>query len=187
MRIRILLSKKHIRKCEISSQIKVISDILLYKYVKYQINILLAGKAGDKMDMSLEIRPESGFLHVDVMGEFSLQEAKRTFLEMLEAVAQHQVEKVLLDGQRLKGDPTTMERFYYGEFAADAVRQFEDRGVSVATQFAYVLQEPQLDPQRFGETVAVNRGMFVKAFDNLEDALEWLGIAPANKPDAGDA
>jgi hypothetical protein len=27
--------------------------------------------------------------------------------------------------------------------------------------------------------------MFVKAFDSLEDALEWLGIAPANKPDEG--
>ena len=148
---------------------------------------MLAGKADDKMDMSLEIRPESGFLHVDAMGEFSLQEAKRTFLEMLEAVAQHQVKKVLFDGRGLKGEPTTMERFYCSEFAADAVRQFKDRGVSLATQFAYVLQEPQLDPRRLGETVAVNRGMYLKVFDNLEDALGWLGIAPANKSGAGDS
>jgi hypothetical protein len=28
--------------------------------------------------------------------------------------------------------------------------------------------------------------MLVKTFDNLEDALGWLGIAPANKRDAGD-
>ena len=40
--------------------------------------------------------------------------------------------------------------------------------------------------RRFGETVAVNRGMYVKTFDNPDDALGWLGIAPANNPDAGD-
>ena len=138
------------------------------------------------MDMLLEIRPESGFLEVSAMGKFSLEEAKRTFLEMLEAVARYKVEKVLFDGRRLTGDPKIMERFYYGEFAADSVFKFRDRGVSPATKFAYVLKEPVLDPRRFGETVAVNRGMYVKAFDNLEEALGWLGIAPPNKPDAGD-
>ncbi len=110
----------------------------------------------------------------------------RTFLEMLEAVAQHKVKKVLFDGRELTGDPNTIERFYYGEFAAKAVMSFADRGVSPRIQFAYVVPAPMLDPERFGETVAVNRGMFVKAFDNLEDALRWLGIAPANKPEAGD-
>jgi CheY-like chemotaxis protein len=139
------------------------------------------------MGMILEIRAESGFLHVDATGKFSLEEAERTFLEILEAVAQHKVKKVLFDGRRITGNPKTMERFFYGKFAADAVRKFEDRGVSYWTQFAYVLEEPVLDPLRFGETVAVNRGMNVKTFDNLEDALQWLGIAPANnrRRDAG--
>jgi hypothetical protein len=121
------------------------------------------------------------------MGQFSLKEAKRTFLEMLEAVALHKTKKVFFDGRKLTGKPETMERFYYGEFAAQTVAHFAERGVSLATQFAYVLKEPVLDPQRFGETVAVNRGMFVKAFDSPEAALQWLGLAPADKPDAGDA
>jgi hypothetical protein len=120
------------------------------------------------------------------MGEFSLKEAKRSFLEMLDAVARYKVKKVLFDGRSITGNPETMERFYYGEFAAKAVIEYSDRGVARTTQFAYVLEYPVLDPGRFGETVAVNRGMHVKVFDNLEDALEWLGIAPADKPDAGD-
>ena len=78
-----------------------------------------------------------------------------------------------------------MERFFYGEFAAQEIAKFADRGVSRATQFAYVLEAPVLDLHRFGETVAVNRGMYVKVFDNLQDALEWIGIAPTKKPDAG--
>jgi hypothetical protein len=47
--------------------------------------------------------------------------------------------------------------------------------------FAYVLKEPVLDPQRFGQTVAVNRGMNVKTFDNVEQARTWLGL-PSTKP-----
>ena len=139
------------------------------------------------MSMKLEICLESGFLRVGAVGEFSLREAKRTFLEMLDAVARHKVRKVLFDGRGLVGEPETMERFYYGEFAAKAVAKSADHGkLSRSTQFGYVLEEPVLDPQRFGETVAVNRGMIVKVFDNLQDALGWLGILPANKPDAGD-
>lgn len=137
------------------------------------------------MSMILTISAESGFLHVGAVGTFSLVEAKRTFIETLEAVARNKVGKVLFDGRGLVGNPKMMERFYYGEFAAQTVAKFKDRGVSRATQFAYVLEPPMLDPERFGEIVAENRGMFVKAFDDLDDALKWLGIAPANKPDGG--
>ena len=136
--------------------------------------------------MILETRAEPGFLYAEVAGDFSLEEAERTFREILEAVARHRVERVLFDGRKLTGNPTTLERFYYGAFVAKSVARLSDRGVSPATQFAYVLTEPILDRRRFGETVAANRGMFVKAFDNLEDALGWLRIAPAKKPDAGD-
>ena len=41
--------------------------------------------------MKLEVCPDSGFLRVGAVGEFSLGEARRTFLEMLEAVALHKV------------------------------------------------------------------------------------------------
>ena len=139
------------------------------------------------MSMLLEIRPESGLLNVDATGKFSLKEAKRTFLELIEAVALHKAKKVFFDGRKLIGKPEIMERFYYGEFAARAVWDFAERGVSPATRFAYVLKEPVLDPGRFGETVAVNRGMAVRAFDNPEEALQWLGIATAKKPHARDS
>ena len=137
------------------------------------------------MGMIFKISAGSGFLHVSATGEFTLGEAKRTFLEVLDALARHNYEKVVIDGRKLTGEPKTIERFYYGEFAAQAVASF--RGVSRASKFAYVLEPPVLDPGRFGETVAVNRGMNVKAFENLEDAFGWLGLAPAKKPDEVDA
>lgn len=125
--------------------------------------------------MILRISAESGLLRVIAIGEFSSEEAERTFLEILDAVARHKTEKILFDGRELKGEPDTIERFLYGKFAAQSVvRDIRERGLRFAPQFAYVLQEPVLDPQRFGETVAANRGMWVKAFDNIEDALGWL-------------
>jgi hypothetical protein len=117
---------------------------------------------------------ESDLLTVVVTGEFSLEEAKRTFLQMLEAIALHKSKKVLLDGREVMGNPETMERFYYGKFAAQKVVASAKRGVSVATRFAYVLREPLRDPRRFGETVAVNRAMNVKTFHNPEEAFQWL-------------
>ena len=138
------------------------------------------------MSMLLEIHPEPRLLRVVATGAFSLGEGKRTFLQMIEAVHLHKREKVLFDGRTVIGNPTTMERFYYGEFAAYTVADLAAAGFSQTTQFAYLLHEPVCDPARFGETVAVNRGMRVKAFDNPDDALGWLGIAPTANSDAGD-
>jgi hypothetical protein len=126
------------------------------------------------MSMCQEIRPDSDFLRVCVTGEFSLEEAKRTFLEAMEALALHSTKRVLLDGRTLTGNPRTIERFYYGEFVAETAVRYQTQSASVPPRFAFVLTEPVLDPERFGETVAANRGMLIKVFDNLEEAFEWL-------------
>ena len=127
---------------------------------------------------------ESGLLKVDASGEFSLEEAKRGFLEMLEAVVQYQAEKVLFDGRNLKGEPAHIERFYYGYFAAtETINLMAKYRMGRAPQFAYVIHEPLRDQGRYGETVAVNRGMNVKTFETLEEASEWLRLPLPHKPD----
>ena len=126
------------------------------------------------MELTLSNRADRGFLHATLSGEFSLAEAKRTFLQILESVELNKAKKVLVDGRTINGKPTTMERFYYGEFVANAVAELRQRVELDLPIFSYVLLEPVLDPNRYGETVALNRGMFVKTFDNLDDALEWL-------------
>jgi hypothetical protein len=135
--------------------------------------------------MVLQISVESGCLRVRATGEFSLAEAESTFLEVLGALERHKVGKVLFDGRELKGNPETLERFYFGAFAARGVAEYAVRNRCAFPEFAYVLQIPVLDPERFGETVAMNRGMRVRAFDNFKDACGWLGIASANPPEPG--
>lgn len=118
-------------------------------------------------------------LYVLADGEFDLDEAKRTFGEVVQEITHNKSKKVLFDGRSISGEPKIIERFFYGEFAADAVRRpIESGAIAVSPQFAYILLHPVLDPERLGETVAVNRGMTVKTFDNLADGMAWLGLAP---------
>ena len=138
------------------------------------------------MRMVLQMLSESGCLYAKASGEFSLGEAESTFLEVVEEMERCKAGKVLLDGRAVNGDPKTVERFYYGEFAAGAVAEYAVRNGCAPPEFAYVLHVPILDPNRFGETVAANRGMRLKVFDDLELARDWLGIGPASAPHPGE-
>ena len=126
--------------------------------------------------MTVQTIPQSDVLHVAAGGPFSLSEAKRTFIDVLHVIEELRLSKVLFDGRQISGNPTIIERFYYGEFVADEVSKLAQRGWNGAPpQFAYVLGEPVLDPLRLGETVAVSRGMHVRAFETREEAIVWLG------------
>jgi hypothetical protein len=125
------------------------------------------------MSIQQKMHFQSGLLNVDASGEFSLEDAKQAFLEMLGAVAQYKAEKILFDGRNVKGKPEDMERFYYGEFAARETQRMVVEH-KIVPRFAYVINEPLRDKTRLGETVAVNRGMIVKVFETPEDAIEWL-------------
>ena len=70
------------------------------------------------MSIQQNMHFESRLLSVDASGEFSLEDAKRAFPELLGAVAYYKAEKIMLDGRNVRGKPGDMERFYYGEFAA---------------------------------------------------------------------
>ena len=118
----------------------------------------------------------SDLLSVDASGDFSLEDAKQAFIEMLRAVAQYQAVKIILDARNMRGNPKDMERFYYGEFAANQTRRIVAEH-NIVPRFAYVMHEPLRDQARLGETVAVNRGMIMKVFEAPEDAIEWLNKA----------
>jgi hypothetical protein len=135
----------------------------------------------------VEIHPGPGALRAVVSGEFSMDEAKRTFLEILDAAARHRAGKVLIDGRELKGEPNIIQRFLFARFAAHAVASYPKRDAPRTSQFAYILREPMFEPRRFGETVAVNRGMWVRSFDNSDEALEWLGWRAADPAPGGRA
>jgi len=88
------------------------------------------------MSLQQEMHFESGLLRVEARGEFSLDEAKRGFIEVLEAVARYEAEKVLIDGRKVTGKPEVIERFYYGVFAAEETSRL-GKEHRVFPRFAY--------------------------------------------------
>ena len=130
------------------------------------------------MSMNMNVTPRKQFLHICVTGDFSLAEANDCVVEMFEALADHGVQKVLVDCRELKGDPTTLERFLHATFAVQEMDRFSSMGVFRGTRFAYVGVKPLIDKHHFGEKVATNRGLNVKVTLSTHDALQWLDIEP---------
>jgi len=116
---------------------------------------------------------EQGVFNAVLIGEFELERAQDQFIELLDEAVARGTTKVLVDGRQMTGKPTDFERFLYGEFVASATLDVLFRH-NLRLKFAYIIHEPLRDPERFGENVAVNRGMNVKTFEEKNEAVAWL-------------
>ena len=116
---------------------------------------------------------EQGIFNAVIVGAFELTLAQQQFLEILDEALHNSATRVLIDGRQITGDPTAFQRFLYGTFAACATLEVLHTH-NMRMKLAYIIHEPLRDPERFGETVAVNRGMNVKTFEDRNEAVEWL-------------
>jgi hypothetical protein len=126
--------------------------------------------------MFIETKAEQEFLGVSAAGSVSMEALKQSFLEILEAVIKQKFRKVLFDGRGLFGKFTELDLLHYTLFMASEVRNLREAYFSQMTRFAYVLKPRALDLQRLCETIPLIRGMNLKAFENLEEALKWLEV-----------
>jgi hypothetical protein len=124
--------------------------------------------------------PDTVLLRVNVSGDFSLDESNSIVTRIFQALGQQALQKVLVDLRQVKGEPKVIERFLHAVFVSSEMDRFASAGVSRATRFAYLGTEPMIDKRRFGETVAVNRGINIKVTASMEVALRYL----ENGPDA---
>jgi hypothetical protein len=135
-------------------------------------------KGNELMSMVVDITPERGFLRVQAGGDFSLDEANEVTLSVFRMLSQHALHKVLLDWRQVKGEPTLVERYIFAVSASEEMLRAYHAGECRVIRFAFVAEEPLIDSRRFGETVAVNRGMNVVVTTSLAEALLWLEIDP---------
>jgi hypothetical protein len=122
--------------------------------------------------MATETRAEIQNLYVHFLckGQFEKKEMQAAFKESFEIAKQNNLNLILVDGFGLYGKPPTMfERYEMGVYVADLCREF-----GKPVQIAFAAEIPIVDPKRFGETVARNRGANGKVFTDLQEAKEWL-------------
>lgn len=93
---------------------------------------------------------------------------------MLTACEQHQADKVLLDVRSVTGAISAMDRFQFSEAFSGKYFDEKKAGKISHARFAIIGNYPIIDPNRFGETVAVNRGMTLKVSTDMAEAMDWL-------------
>jgi len=130
------------------------------------------------MLISLQLEPHPGYLLALLAGVFTLDEAEAVSLRFLQASAEHHLPNVLVDVRQVLGQPTVAERYAYSEFVAIEVLSLAAGGGPVM-RLAYVGYAPLMDPNRFGVMVARNRGVQVTVTEDVNEALQWLGVPPA--------
>ncbi|MCX6142719.1 MAG: hypothetical protein NTZ35_05815 [Ignavibacteriales bacterium] len=83
------------------------------------------------------------------------------------------ISKLLIDARNVTGTISAMERIDFSVIVAKAV--FGEDGSRIM-KVAIAGNEPLVDPARFAETVAVNRGAQAEVTLDLDEALKWLDM-----------
>src|SRR5262249_52309113 len=115
-----------------------------------------------------------GLAYYCPVAQVSFPEATELLSTALAACHALGVRKLLINGFGLTGfaPPRVFERFEFAQRMAN-----EARGVTIAI----VVRAELIDKQKFGTTVATNRGVRTNVFSNEAEARAWLtgeGAAP---------
>ena len=127
-----------------------------------------------KSKNSFEVR--DNYLYVKIIGKFEPSIARDDISEFIEKAIKHNLRKILCDLTSLTGfdevDISFMTKFDLAEFASNSM--------PLGFRLAILGTSQQLSGD-IGETVMSNRGVLVKSTSNLQEALEWLGVAAGDK------
>jgi hypothetical protein len=140
---------------------RYISQVHITKVVIFRV---IRAEAVSLPDYQIETTSEAGFLRVTARGSFGVPAMKALFDRAAADARDHGANRVLVGIRGVVGRPETLERFELGVYWAARIRVR-----------AVLLGQPgMIDPARFGETVAVNRGAKARTFTDEAVALAWL-------------
>ncbi|MEA3193343.1 MAG: hypothetical protein QOD26_1676 [Betaproteobacteria bacterium] len=129
------------------------------------------------MTLTVDIESRKHYLVATVSGAYSLRGAQDAYDRAIRAALPLGHTRVLIDARGVSGAPSQDERYSLGLFVAAEQRLLAARTPSLEIQVAVCGHRPLIDPDRFAETVAVNRGAKVKVSERLDEALAWLGVS----------
>ncbi|HVG43804.1 MAG TPA: hypothetical protein VM890_03710 [Longimicrobium sp.] len=126
----------------------------------------------------MQIHVEGPLFYVSLAGEMDGRLAEKTYREVLRECVAGGRSKLLIDCRALSGELSTTDRYSLGQLVADENASVAAREAGRQVRVALVGSQPFIDRDRFGETVAVNRGAAVKVTEDLASAYRFLGLEP---------
>ncbi len=111
---------------------------------------------------------EDGYASYRPVGKVSLQEAVLLATNAITYARENQIRRLLINCTGLTGfgSPKTLDRFQMAEQWARAGQSMVKLSVVAAAEL--------IDPEKFGMTVARNRGLLGNIFSDEAEALAWL-------------
>ena len=125
------------------------------------------------MALHLDIMPKEKYLHITVTGEYELQPAKENFIQLLAACSQHSLSHVLVDFRSVKGTASKMDRYEFVTTIAELNFQYA-RLSGKKLRIAFVGPDTLISSDAYGEKVAAELSLKMKATTDLAEALKWL-------------
>jgi hypothetical protein len=121
------------------------------------------------MSIQLQIKEMPEYLVVGFVGTGSRADFWRQFELIPEHCKRANKNKLLLDytGAYRYGEVELVDRYLFGEHTQILAR-------CSVVKVAVVARPERVDPERFAEMVAQNRGINLRIFTSVEDATEWL-------------
>jgi DNA-binding NarL/FixJ family response regulator len=129
------------------------------------------------MTLTVDLKARKHYLRATVSGTYSLRAAQDVYDRAVKTAVASGHSRVLIDASSVTGVPTQDERYMLGLFVAAEQRILAAQTPPREVQVAVLAHRPLADPDRFAETVAVNRGAKVKVSERLDEALAWLGVS----------
>jgi len=124
--------------------------------------------SGPRSDMRLE--PRGGYLYVHLAPGFEItpDSMAAIWTAISDAGRKQGIRHVLVEGDNVKRRLTTMQSFDNASLAARLMP-----GLVVAACFRGFVPDQQT---QFFQVAALNRGVRTEFFQDLNDALRWLGV-----------
>ncbi|MCH7959282.1 MAG: hypothetical protein IID08_04090 [Candidatus Hydrogenedentes bacterium] len=125
---------------------------------------------GGGMSIDFQIEVKTNYVQFTCQGTYSNQAILKVYGSALGIATSEGKNAALIDIRALKGEPPAeMERFDLGVRVAKL-----QSGHSARIWIAAVGSEPIIDPNRFVENVAANRGARIKVFTDIDLAVAWI-------------
>jgi len=123
------------------------------------------------LPFNITVKLEDNFVLLLASGKYSLLNANNLFQISIDSALSNNKSKILIDVTDVTGNIPFFDRFQFSEFFAEYKAKHAFREVN---KIAVVGQEPIVHDGKFGETVAVNRGLNVRVYTNMNEAMAWL-------------
>ena len=127
------------------------------------------------MAVDIELGQKPGYLQATLRGRVGLVESREILRQMITATEQTQVSPILLDVRAAEC------KLSYPDIMALVAELRSHRAALLPKIAVLYYEERQGETAQFLELCAGNRGYPIRVFTACDEAMQWLGSAPATE------